>query len=67
MTIPPINRSLDASIDEEQQRIDIIIEQLEDGTVSLEHAQALHTEGTELIEALEEDLALGNGEIIDRP
>lgn len=56
----------DASIDEKQQRIETIIEQLEQEAVSLERAQKLRTEGTELIEALEEELTLGDGAITER-
>ncbi|WP_279629721.1 exodeoxyribonuclease VII small subunit [Haloarcula quadrata] len=43
-----------------------IIDQLEDGDVSLERANELHAEGTELIAELESELAVGDGEVIDR-
>lgn len=56
----------DASIAEKQQRLETIIDQLEDGAVSLERAKTLHEEGTALIDALEDELALGDGEIIER-
>lgn len=67
MTDAPIEVDPDASIAEYQQRLDTIIEQLEDGTVSLERAQTLHTEGTALIKALEDEFALKEGTVTERP
>ncbi|UPM45275.1 exodeoxyribonuclease VII small subunit [Halocatena salina] len=66
MTDTPTNVSADASIAEKQQRLETIIDKLEDGAVSLKRAKELHEEGTALIEALEEELALGDGEVIER-
>lgn len=67
MTDTPIEVDPDASIAEYQQRLNTIIEQLEDGTVSLEQAQTLHTEGTALIKALEDELALEDSTVTERP
>jgi exodeoxyribonuclease VII small subunit len=47
-------------------RLETIIATLEAGDVSLEEAQQLHAEGQSLIEDLETELDLGDGEIIDR-
>jgi len=47
-------------------RIETVIEQLEDGEVSLEEAQELREEGKEVLIALEETLEVGDGEIIDQ-
>ncbi len=62
----PTDAAPDASIAEKQQRLETIIDQLEDGSVSLERAKDLHEEGTALIEALENELALGDEEIIEQ-
>lgn len=67
MTDAPIDVDPDASIAEYQQRLDTIIEQLEDGTVSLERAQTLHTEGTALIEVLEDELVLREDTVTEQP
>lgn len=66
MTDAPTDAAPDASITEKQQRLETIIDHLEDGTVSLERAKDLHEEGTALIEALEDELTLSDGEIIER-
>ena len=47
-------------------RVEAIIEELEDGEVSLEEAQELREEGEELLTELEETLAVGDGEIIEQ-
>ena len=57
MTNNPISDKVD--------RIEAIIEQLEDGEVSLEEAQELRQEGKEILAELEETLAVGDGEIIE--
>lgn len=67
MTDASIDVDPDASIAEYQQRLDTIIEQLEDGTVSLERAQTLHTEGTALIEVLEDELILREDTVTEQP
>ncbi|NLV12643.1 exodeoxyribonuclease VII small subunit [Haloarcula argentinensis] len=56
----------DETIADKTDRLEQIIEQLENGDVSLERANELHAEGSELIAELESDLAVGDGEVIDR-
>ncbi|GGK77271.1 exodeoxyribonuclease VII small subunit [Haloarcula sebkhae] len=56
----------DETIADKTDRLEQIIEQLENGDVSLERANELHAEGTELIAELELELAVGDGEVIDR-
>jgi len=53
-------------ISDKVDRIEAIIEQLEDGEVSLEEAQELREEGKEILSELEETLAVGDGEIIEQ-
>jgi exodeoxyribonuclease VII small subunit len=53
----------DTSIGEKTDRIESIIEQLEAGDVSLERATELKEEGDELLEELEAELNLGDGEV----
>jgi len=53
-------------INDKVDRIETIIEQLEDGEVSLEEAQELREEGKEVLAELEETLEIGDGEIIER-
>ncbi|MFD1564434.1 exodeoxyribonuclease VII small subunit [Haloarchaeobius amylolyticus] len=55
----------DASISEKTERLEEIIAQLEDGEVSLERANELHTEGNHLLEDLREDLDTGDGAITE--
>lgn len=55
----------DDTIAEKTERLETIIEQLEAGEVSLERANELHEEGTELLAELESELAVGDGEIVD--
>jgi exodeoxyribonuclease VII small subunit len=59
-------QSTDDSIATKTDRLEAIITELEDGDVSLERAQQLHAEGESLLEELEEELDLGDGEIIER-
>jgi len=56
----------DETIADKTDRLEQIIEQLENRDVSLERANELHAEGTELIAELESELAVGDGEVIDR-
>jgi exodeoxyribonuclease VII small subunit len=56
----------DETIADKTDRFERIIEQLENGDVSLERAKELHAEGTELIAELDSELAVGDGEVIDR-
>ena len=51
------------SIAEKTDRIESIIEQLEAGDVSLERATELKEEGDQLLEELETELDLGDGEV----
>ena len=53
-------------ISDKVHRIETIIEQLEEGDVSLEEAQELREEGKEVLEELEETLDVGDGEIIEQ-
>jgi len=53
-------------VSDKVDRVEAIIEQLEDGEVSLEEAQELREEGEELLTELEETLAVGDGEIIEQ-
>jgi exodeoxyribonuclease VII small subunit len=53
-------------ISDKVDRIETIIEQLEDGEVSLEEAQELREEGNEILAELEETLNVGDGEIIEQ-
>lgn len=55
----------DASISELTERLETIVEQLEDGEVSLERAQALHAEGEELLEALRAELEVDGGSVTE--
>jgi len=65
-TTSDTNQGDDASISAKTERLDEIITQLEDGGVSLERAQRLHSEGRELLSKLEQELDLGEGEVIER-
>lgn len=56
----------DASISEKTERLEEIIAQLEEGDISLEHAQALHKEGQRLLQELEEELDMGDGNVVER-
>lgn len=53
----------DRSISEKVERVETIIETLEDGEVSLERAQALREEGRSLVDELRDDLDVGDGEV----
>lgn len=54
------------SIGKKTDRLEEIIAQLEDGEVSLERANELHEEGQELIDKLERELDIGEGDILER-
>lgn len=56
----------DESITAQIERLEAIITELEDGDISLERAQQLHTEGERILKALEDEFDLGEGEIIER-
>jgi len=53
------------SIGEKTDRLEAIIEQLENGDVSLQRAKELHEEGKELLTELEAELDSGDGEIFE--
>ncbi|MBX0288491.1 exodeoxyribonuclease VII small subunit [Halomicroarcula sp. F28] len=53
----------ETDIADKTDRIESIIEQLESGDVSLERATELKVEGDELLEELEAELDLGDGEV----
>ncbi|WP_415380450.1 exodeoxyribonuclease VII small subunit [Halosimplex sp. TS25] len=55
----------DESIAAKTDRLETIIAQLEDGEVSLERAQELHAEGESLLEELEDELDIGDGEVFE--
>lgn len=67
MTDTTHNADTDAPIAEQRQRLETIIEQLEAGEVPLEQANELYSEGTALIYSLEDELALGEGDISEVP
>jgi len=56
----------DQSIGEKTERLEEIIAQLEDGEVSLERANELHEEGQKLIDELQGQLDIGDGEVMER-
>jgi len=56
----------DTSISDKVDRVETIIETLEDGEVSLERAKALRDEGETLLEELRADLDVGEGEVSRR-
>jgi len=57
--------STGASIADKTDRLEEIIAQLEGGDLSLARAKELHTEGSQLLEELETELEIGDGEIIE--
>jgi len=54
------------TIGEKTDRLESIIDQLENGDVSLEQAQELHEEGKDLLTELEAELDSGEGEIFEQ-
>lgn len=53
------------SIGEKTDRLEAIIDQLENGDVSLQRAKELHEEGTKLLNELETELDAGEGAIFE--
>jgi len=53
----------DTDIADKTDRIETIIKQLEAGDISLERATELKEEGEDLLEELEAELDLGDGEV----
>ena len=51
------------TISETTDRLETIIAELESGDASLQEAKELHEEGEELVNALEEQLDLGDGSV----
>jgi len=54
------------SIAEKVERVNEIIDLLEDGDVSLEQAKSLREEGRDLLASLEDDMDLGDASIIEQ-
>jgi len=52
-------------INEKVDRIETIVERIENGDISLEEAQRLHEEGQTLLKELQDDLEVGHGEVIE--
>lgn len=52
-------------ISDRVDRIERIIETLEDGEVSLDRAQELHEEGQDVLAELQDELAVGEGTVIE--
>lgn len=57
--------SNDKSISETVDRVETIIETLEDGEVCLERAQELRQEGEQLLAELRRELDVGDGELVE--
>lgn len=53
----------DVSIGELTDRLEEIIERLEEGETSLERAQELHSEGQTILEELKDKLDIGEGTV----
>jgi len=53
-------------ISEKVDRIESIVDTLENGDVSLEDAEELHEEGQTLLEELQDDLDVGDGTVIEQ-
>lgn len=53
----------EGTISDKVERVEEIIEQIEDGDVSLERARDLHEEGHELLDELGSELELGDGTV----
>lgn len=60
------SHSTDDTIAEKTDRLETIIAELEDGDVSLERAQQLHEEGQNILDALSEELDIGEADIVER-
>ena len=55
----------DTPITDRTDRLEEIIETLEDGDVSLERAKALHEEGQAILEELQAELDVGEGDVTE--
>lgn len=58
--------SQDDSIDEKVDRIETIIDLLEEDDVSLDRARELHDEGHAIIDELRDDLDVGDGTVVEK-
>jgi len=56
----------DRNISEKLDRVETIIETLDDGDISLEQAKELHEEGRALLDSLQADMDLGEADITER-
>lgn len=65
-TSSTVDQPTDASITDKQDRLETIIDQLNDGEVSIDRAKKLRDEGQQLLDDLKHDLDLGDSEIIER-
>lgn len=54
------------SIEEKVDRVETIIDLLEEGDVSLARAQELHDEGHAIIDELRDELDVGDGTVVER-
>ena len=63
MTMTDTTEPGQPSIGEQTARLEEIITQLEDGEVSLERAKELHGEGKGIVQQLEDDLEVWEGEV----
>jgi len=55
----------ETSISDKVDRIETIVETLENGDVSLEEAEELHEEGQTVLKELQDDLDVGDGEVLE--
>jgi len=53
-------------ISDKVDRIETIVETLENGDISLEEAEELHIEGQAVLEALQDELDVGDGTVIEQ-
>lgn len=60
---PTSPNSEDLTIEEAVARVEEIIDTLEDGDVSLTEGKELHEEASQLLEYIEDEVALGDGDL----
>ena len=61
-----MSESSPKTIDEKVDRIETIISTIQNDTISLSDAKELHEEGQQLLSDLEDDLDIGDAEIIEQ-
>ena len=61
-----MSESSPKTIDEKVNRIETIIATIQNDTISLSDAKELHEEGQQLLSDLEDDLDIGDAEIIEQ-